>query len=92
MRVTIKQLEQQVKYLNELTGNPTTPYTRKDGRNNANIGNYNISQAYGGVCLHQITNAGGGVTCPLMQGHEPKKDLDAKLRAFITGIELKLNK
>ena len=88
MRISIKQLEQQVNYLNEITNQPATPWSRVDNRSRANIGNYHLSQAYGGVCLHQMANLGGGVTCPLSQGHIPKRELMDKLQAFIAGIEL----
>ena len=92
MRVTEKMLQNQVDYLNELTGNPPTSWTRQDGRNRANIGNYHLYFAYGGVCLHQVTNEGGGVKTPIGGGCVPKKELHGKLSAFIEGIELSKNK
>lgn len=89
-RITDKHLDELCTRLNKLTGNPEQPWSVKPGadKHTANIGNYHISHAYGGVCLHQIMNEGGGVTCPLSQGHGPKRALYDELRAFIAGIEL----
>lgn len=88
-RITEKQLQAWVDHLNRITGNPETPWSVKPGadRHTANVGNYHISHAYGGVCLHQMANESGGVTCPLSQGHGPKRALYNELRAFIAGIE-----
>jgi hypothetical protein len=52
-----------------------------------NIGNYHLSHAYGGVCLHRMHNDGGGCTAPLIGGHVPKRELAGLLSAFIAGIE-----
>ena len=87
-RVTIKQIESQINYLNKITGNPEHPWKREGNHNKAQIGNYHLSQAYGGVCLHQIVNTGGGVRTPLSPGHVPRRDLYNQLTAFIRGIEL----
>lgn len=89
-RITNKQLEHLVDRINELTGSPKTAWTRQpDGSLRANIGNYHISGAYGGVCLHRMMNDGGGVTTPLSYGHIPKRELYDQLRAFIAGLECK---
>ena len=85
-RITEKMLQRQVDYLNQITNNPATPYGEVG--QGANIGNYHISHAYGGVCLHQMSNKGGGVRCPLSQGHIPKRDLYNELAAYIKGIEV----
>lgn len=88
MRTSIKTLEALCKQINILTGSPATPWTRgEDGRNRANVGNYHLSGAYGGVCLHQMNNDGGGVTTPLVSYHVPKKELEIAMRAFIAGLE-----
>lgn len=81
-RITESMLEAVVKDLNYLTGNPLTAY----GENGANIGNYNISYAYGGVSLHQISNNGGGVNDTFRTGHIPKRELFNRLCAFMEGI------
>lgn len=87
-RITAKQLELLVDHLNEITGSPAAPWTRQeDGSLTANVGNYHISYAYGGVCLHRMMNDAGGVTTPLSYGHVPKRELYDQLRAFIIGLE-----
>lgn len=83
-RITEKMLQARIDYLNKITGNPATPYTDRK----ANIGNYHLSSAYGGVNLNQMHNDGGGVTCPLGSYHRPKGELMRELDAFIAGFEL----
>ena len=85
MRITIKQLEQQVKYLNELTKNPLKPYTFKKG---SNTGCYYIHKAYGGYQLEQIVNKGGGARTLLNTGYTTKKNLYNNICSFLLGIEL----
>jgi len=82
-RVTEKQLQAVVDRLNRITGSPLEPYVGRE----AQIGNYHLSHAYGGVCLHRMYNEGGGVTSPLSTGHIPKRELLGLLHAFINGIE-----
>jgi hypothetical protein len=83
VRVTEKHLQAIVDRLNRITGSPTAPYI--DGK--AQIGNYHLSHAYGGVCLHRMFNDGGGVSSPLSTGHITKRELQGLLHAFISGIE-----
>jgi hypothetical protein len=88
MRTTIKTLETLCRWINERTGSPLEPYTREEGgKFRANIGNYHLSQAYGGVCLHRMHNESGGVTTPLVHGHIPKRELEIAMRAFLSGLE-----
>lgn len=87
MRITVKDLEKRVDYLNELTNSPKTSYSEKDGKMTANIGNYHLSGAYGGYCVHRMCNEGGGVTTPIVSYHVPKRELFEKLCSFINGIE-----
>jgi hypothetical protein len=82
-RVTEKQLQAVVDRLNRITGSPLEPYVGRE----AQIGNYHLSHAYGGVCLHRMYNEGGGVTSPLSTGHISKRELLGLLHAFINGIE-----
>ncbi len=92
-RVTNKQLQALVDRINELTGSPMEPWSRQpDGKYKANIGNYHISGAYGGVCLHRMMNDGGGVTTPLSYGHIPKRELFEQLRAYVAGLEARKEK
>ena len=87
-RISIKDLERRVSYLNTLTGNPQKPWIRNDdGKLVAQIGNYHLSQAYGGVCIHQMLSSGGGVTTPIFGGHVPKREAYQQLNAYIAGIE-----
>jgi len=81
-RVTEKQLQAIVDRLNRITNSPMEPYV--DGK--AQIGNYHLSHAYGGVCLHRMSNEGGGVSSPLSTGHISKRELMGLLYAFISGI------
>ena len=86
-RITEKRLKSLVDYINELTGQPKEAYSKQeDGTYKANVGNYHIDGAYGGVNLHQICTDGGGVTEPLGGGYWTKKELYQKLHAFIRGI------
>ena len=86
-RITLKQLESLVTHLNKLTNNPVKTYEKKGQRLESNIGNYHISQAYGGCELHQIMNKSGGVSTPLYTGHVPKRQLFDAIHIFIRGIE-----
>ncbi len=86
-RITEKDLERLCKRINEATGSPVQTYSRNDdGKLVAQIGNYHISHSYGGVCLHRISSAGGGVMTPLSYGHVPKRDLYNQMCAFLSGL------
>ena len=87
-RITISNLEAVVARINRVTGSPSTPWRREGDRNRANIGNYHLSHAYGGVSLHRMANEGGGVTTPLGSGHVPKRELYEQLHAFARGLEI----
>ena len=88
-RISEKQLQGMCDRLNGLTGSPVKPYI--DGV--AQIGNFHISHAYGGVSLGRISNQSGGTSDPLFQyGHCPKRELYSKIYCFIQGIELQLSK
>ena len=82
-RITEKQLENLVSYLNTITNSPQ----KYRGDNGINIGHFSISHAYGGVCLHRTVNDRGGITCPLMGGHVSKRALFNEMHAFIKGID-----
>ena len=87
-RITIANLEAVVDRINRVTGSPSSPWRREGGRNRANIGNYHLSRAYGGVCLHRMANESGGVTTPLGLGHVPNRELYYQLHAFVRGLEI----
>ena len=86
-RITDKFLQAKVDYLNKITGSPAAPWI--DGK--AQIGNFHISHAYGGVCLHRMYNEGGGVSSPLSTGHITKRELAGLLDAYLAGIEFARN-
>ena len=87
-RITEKMLQARIDYLNEITGNPAAPYIKdENGRYKAQIGNYHLSHAYGGVCVHQISNEGGGVREPLFSGYGTKRGCFEALCSFISGYE-----
>jgi len=83
-RITEKDLQAIVNRINRITNSPAEPYI--NGK--AQIGNYHISHAYGGVALHRMHNENGGVSSPLSTGHIPKRELAALMYAFINGIEV----
>ena len=80
-KITEKQLRAIVERINRVTGSPMEPYT--NGK--ANIGNYHLSFAYGGVELDRMVR--GGVTCPLGGGHVPKRELAERMWAYLAGLE-----
>jgi len=84
-RITVKHLESLVDYLNKITSSPMKPYI--EGKPQA--GNYHISRAYGGYCLHRMSliNGCNAVNAPLTAGHIPARQLYNELNAFIKGIE-----
>ena len=86
-RITQKDLQYVVDRINRITGSPMAPWKREGDKMTAQIGNYHLSGAYGGVCLHRITNEGGGVTCPIGMGHVPKRELYERMHAYIAGLE-----
>lgn len=87
MRTSIKTLKALVNQINIAKGAPLEPWSRVDGKLQANIGNFHLSQAYGGVCVHCMNNEGGGITTPIWQGHIPKRDAEGMIRAFLRGME-----
>jgi len=87
-RITVKDLENGITRLNHLAGTPQTPYTKnKAGKFIANAGNYHLSGAYSGYKVMQMTNKGGGASCPIGAGYVPKRECYETLHAFINGFE-----
>ena len=87
-QITKQNLIALVERINKLTNSPLETYTKTaDGKFVANIGNYHLSWAYGGVELNRLMNSGGGVTCPLGYGHGTKRELWDKMQAFLAGLE-----
>ena len=88
-RTSISDLRFLVKRLNEVTDSPQESYIRdpQTKRLTAQIGNYHLSQAYGGVQLHRMCNEGGGIKTPISMGYETKKDAYRMIQAFLYGIQ-----
>ena len=87
-RITRDNLEYLVKKINTLTNSPQEPYSvNEDGKLKANIGNYHIDGAYGGVKMNRMSNPSGGVSAVSIGGFIPKRGLYNQLLAFISGIE-----
>ena len=84
-RITEKQLENLVTWINELTGSPVEYRNKETGK--INIGHFTLSHAYGGVCVHRIVNEGGGCSTPIVHGHVTKRELYNEMHAFIKGLE-----
>jgi len=82
-RVSLTQLEILVKRINEATGMPVTPYTRVNNVTVANVGNYHIDEAYGGVSLCQMSDMGGVYT---ILERSTKRELFYQLHAFLAGM------
>ena len=87
MRITIKILENQIAQLNKMLNRPCNPWATKDGKNTASIGNFHLSQAYGGCSLHETVTEGGGVRDVFSCGHMPKRELSGRILAMLEGID-----
>lgn len=87
-RITDKDLEAVAFRINSILKQPTESYTQRDGKHRANVGNYHISHAYGGVSLHRMHNEGGGVADVFGCGHVTKRELYGRMQAFIRGVEV----
>ena len=88
MSTSKKTLEKICELINTATGSPLTPYTRTESGLVANLGNFHLSGAYGGVCVHRMHNQSGGVTEPIWSGHISKGKAEVKMRAYLAGLEM----
>jgi len=87
-RVTNKQLETLVDWINKTTNSPVESYVKSDnGCYKAQPGNYHLGEAYGGVTLYRMINASGSTANIFGNGYMPKRDIANSLYAFIRGIE-----
>ena len=86
-RITRAQLDAAVDMLNHMTGNNSKPYRENGGKWVANLGNYHINGAYGGVALHQMCNEGGGIRDIFSSGHMTKRELFDRIHAYRYGIQ-----
>ena len=91
-RITQKNLDSLVDQINTKTNSPMKSWTRngKEGKRKpgfkANIGNYHLNYAYGGVELCRIVNDGGGIETISSDGFSTKRELYSWIRAFLAGI------
>jgi hypothetical protein len=88
-RITKKQIQASIDTINSILNRPDSPYSQVDGKCVANIGNFSLSQAYGGYCVHLMVNENGGVSCPIWCGHITASDAYWRLCAFISGLDFK---
>ena len=86
-RITDKHLEALCERINKVTGSPLAPWSKVDGKLKANVGNYHIDHAYGGVNLNRMSNESGGVSSPLGLGFNTKRNLYERMQAFLAGLE-----
>jgi hypothetical protein len=85
-RITRAFLDAKVTTINSMTKSPAEPYRTVDGKAVANKGNYHISGAYGGYCLHRMVNESGGVSDVFSCGHVPARELAALMSAYTAGL------
>ena len=85
MRISNKMIEGRIKWLNKMTNNPETPWTRKDGKLKQNKGNFHIDSAYVGVALYQQCESGARDV--LRVGHRPKREMYDLINAYMQAIE-----
>ena len=88
-RITLADLQWQCDRLNKHFGYEMAPYTRTEsGPHTPNPHVYHLSQAYGGVSVHQMMETGTGIREVLSLGHAPKREVYDRMSAFIAGIYL----
>lgn len=85
-RITRKELDGAVAYLNRITRNESEPYRLTGTKPIVNIGNFHLSGAYGGFALHQMGNESGGTSDVFSQGHMPMRELYNLIHAYAKGI------
>ncbi len=87
MRITKKQLENKIDYLNRLTGNSEKKWnTPVEGKMTSNKGNFHLYCANGYYNLHQMCNTGGGARDVFNYG-STKGELATLIDAFLQGYE-----
>ena len=89
MSVRTVHILSRIRYLNEITGQPTEAFCRDDnGNNHWNVGSYFLNE--NNNTLDRITDDNGGSTSPLDENSCTKAVLYQKINAFIIGVELGL--
>ena len=85
-RITRAHLDAKAATINSMTKSPAEPSRMVDGKYRANVGNYHISGAYGGYCLHRMCNEGGGVSDVFSTGHVSARELAGLMSAYMAGL------
>ena len=76
-----------VERLNRMTNSPEKPYLQNaEGILVPQVGNWHVSQAYGGYCVCRIVTDSGGCSEPIWSGHVAAKEACTRLDAFLKGI------
>ena len=89
-RVTKKDLDGVVKHLNEVTGNPTEPFTKlEDGAYKQNEGHFYAQSQLGGTRLEQLCKHGARDITPF---RGTKYEVYQFVNAMLLGIMLQSNK
>ena len=93
MRVTKKQLENKVNYLNDLTFTQNLKLRQNEINVLANtiIGKGNKIYPFVSINEPQVVNKGGGAKTLLNTGYTTKKELYNNINSFLLGIELGKN-
>ena len=87
-RITMQFLQAVCDRINRMAGTPLAPYVKDaNGKYQPQAHCYHLSQAYGGVSLHQMCAEGTGVHDVLGCGHIPKRELADRMAAFIAGFD-----
>jgi hypothetical protein len=85
-RITRAHLDAKADTLNRMTNSPVESSRMVDGKWTANVGNYHISGAYGGYCLHRMVSESGGVRDVFNCGHTTARELAGLMSAYIAGL------
>lgn len=86
MRITIKQIEAVIEWLNKELKRPLKPYENVDGKLKAQIGNFHMYSAYGKYGLHEMRTEGGGIRQHIGLG--TKRELFNSIHRLLDGIRL----
>ena len=85
-RITRAHLDAKADTLNRIRNSSVESSRMVDGKYVANVGNYHISCAYGGYCLHRMVNEGGGTRDVFSCGHVPARELAGLMSAYMAGL------
>lgn len=92
MRYTKKDLENLIDRINIAAKTPMETYIKKENKYIAQVGNYHLDWAYGGVRLVQIQNESGGISLPANHGFLSKRETYNILYSFLAGLYAKETK